>query len=357
MNTLPEMGPVSAKKRCPVCKKPDWCLISPDGSAAICSRTESAKRCGDAGWLHRLKYSEARATGKGKPSKLGKPSKSANWQREAERFAETLAGLPAIRESLAKRLGLPVAALDAIPLLGIRNYTLGTFAEFTIPETDAERKIIGIATRTEAKDNKADKKFVTGGKRGLTLPAETRERSGTAFVVEGPTDFLALTAAGLLAIGRPSCSGGAKHLADFFAEWVGEFLIVGENDRKPNDDWPGRDGARSLAKILAEKLGRPVKWTMPPAEVKDVREWLTAEAREEAPWQQRGEELAASTGHRHPGGTAGRIQGFEFDASPAEDRRRYGRVPRELRSHGRACRGTGTVSAGWAVGGRGATAR
>ena len=293
MISLPEMGPVSAKKRCPICKKPDWCLIAPDGSAAICQRTESAKRCGEAGWLHHLQVPEPRATGNAKPSTPSVGSKLGNWQTEAERFADKLAGLPASREALAERLVLPATALDAIPLLGIRNYTPGTLAEFTIPETDAEGKITGIATRTEAMDKKVGKRFLAGGKRGLTLPAGSRERAGAAFIVEGPTDFLAMTAAGLLAVGRPSCSGGGKHLSVFFAEWVGEIHIVGENDRKPNDDWPGRDGARSLAKILAEKLGRPVKWTLPPDDVKDVREWLTAEARGDTLWPQRGEELAA----------------------------------------------------------------
>src|SRR5438046_2785774 len=45
---------VTRERPCPICAKPDWCLIAPDGLAAICARTESPKRCGDAGWLHRL---------------------------------------------------------------------------------------------------------------------------------------------------------------------------------------------------------------------------------------------------------------------------------------------------------------
>ena len=49
---------------------------------------------------------------------------------------------------------------------------------------------------------------MTGGKRGLTLPTDFRHRTGRVFVVEGPTDFMAMTAAGLHAVGRPSCSGG-----------------------------------------------------------------------------------------------------------------------------------------------------
>ncbi len=286
MDSLPKMVAVSASKPCPVCKKLDWCLMAPDSSACLCQRVESPKRCGDAGWLHKL--TETAPT-----PKKGKASKSSNWQAEAERFAQTLAGLPSCRTALAGKLGLPVAVLDSIPFLGIRNYTLGTFAEFTFPETTPTGSIIGLATRCEVKDKKAEKKFVAGGQRGLTLPTDWNARTGTAFVVEGSTDFLAMTAAGLLCVGRPSNCGGLKHLAALFAEWVGDFFIVGENDRKPNGDWPGLDGAQSLAKLLAAKLDRPVKWTLPPENVKDVREWLTAEARGETPWPQRGEELAA----------------------------------------------------------------
>lgn len=47
---------VSRRNPCPFCAKPDWCLISPDGNAAICARVESERPAGTkgAGWLHRL---------------------------------------------------------------------------------------------------------------------------------------------------------------------------------------------------------------------------------------------------------------------------------------------------------------
>ena len=45
---------VSRRNRCPVCDKPDWCLLSQDGKAAICARIESDTKAGEAGWLHRL---------------------------------------------------------------------------------------------------------------------------------------------------------------------------------------------------------------------------------------------------------------------------------------------------------------
>jgi hypothetical protein len=43
-----------AKITCPICGKPDWCMVSADGQAVICARTESSKRVGEAGYLHLL---------------------------------------------------------------------------------------------------------------------------------------------------------------------------------------------------------------------------------------------------------------------------------------------------------------
>ena len=47
---------VSSRHPCPICQKPDWCLISQDGKAVICARTESSKPSGTkgAGWFHDL---------------------------------------------------------------------------------------------------------------------------------------------------------------------------------------------------------------------------------------------------------------------------------------------------------------
>ena len=120
MNNIPanepaEKGfrPVSPSHPCPVCQKPDWCLIALDGNAAICARIEvgSIKRSGDAGWLHRMKEPTPRPQVM-KP----KPVKPRDWPASAEHFAKQLT--PDDRAWLEQRLGLPDAALDAIPLLG-----------------------------------------------------------------------------------------------------------------------------------------------------------------------------------------------------------------------------------------------
>jgi hypothetical protein len=47
---------VTRHNPCPVCGKPDWCLVSEDGKMAICARIESDKKAGSkgAGWIHIL---------------------------------------------------------------------------------------------------------------------------------------------------------------------------------------------------------------------------------------------------------------------------------------------------------------
>src|SRR5437879_4269411 len=93
------MQRVSASKPCPICEKPDWCLRAEDGSAAICSRIESAKRCGEAGWLHVLREPSQRALANG-------TSFQPNWPKLAAQFAANLPSAPPLD------LGLPDGALD-----------------------------------------------------------------------------------------------------------------------------------------------------------------------------------------------------------------------------------------------------
>ena len=49
-------------KPCPVCGKPDWCMVSVDGAVCICPRISSGavRKYPDAGWLHRLDASPNR---------------------------------------------------------------------------------------------------------------------------------------------------------------------------------------------------------------------------------------------------------------------------------------------------------
>ena len=276
-----KMRRVNATNPCPVCKKPDWCLVAGDGSAAICKRVKSENERGDAGWLHRFAATDnARApTGKKSPPPQ-------DWPAQAAKFAANLDSDG--RAKLAVRLGLPSDALDTQPLLGFNPDDRGGPC-YTFAECDAGGCVIGLNRRY------ADGRKVAmhGSKRGLTLPAGWRDRPGPLFVVEGPTDAAALTAAGLAVIGRPSNSGGVALLARLLRDIDPgrEIIVVGENDEKEEGLWPGRDGAVSVSRGLSSALRRPIRWALPPTDAKDVREWLTADARGEAEWDRRGAEL------------------------------------------------------------------
>jgi putative DNA primase/helicase len=212
---------------------------------------------------------------------------AADLRAAAERYARYLT--PDRRAELAASLGLQVAALDALPLLGFNPAANG--ACFTFPEVDSAGTVVGLNRRYPD----GSKRMLAGGRRGLTIPSHWQEKSGPVFVPEGPSDVLGLTAAGLAAVGRPSNTGGVVMLAGLLADLDAgrDIIILGENDRKPDGRWPGRAGAESVARALAAKLGRPIKVALPPDGSKDVRAFLTDPVRGETPWPTRGRALAA----------------------------------------------------------------
>ena len=279
-SALPRMGRVSIARPCPVCENPGWCLVAPDGTAAICQRVESGRQCGDAGWFHLT------PTAPPPPEQQSAAGPRKDWSAEARKYAANLD--PARKRELAASLKLPADALDALPLVGFNPDANG--AHFTFPEVDATGCVVGLLRRF----GDGSKKAAAGGRRGLTLPAGWRDRPGPVFAVEGPTDAAAMTAAGLACVGRPSNSGGSALLAELLKDLDADrVVVVGENDRKDSGAWPGRDGAESVARRLAATLRRPVRSALPPGGAKDVRDWLTADDRGATPWHDRGAELAA----------------------------------------------------------------
>jgi replicative DNA helicase len=72
---------------------------------------------------------------------------------------------------------------------------------------------------------------------------------------------------------------GVDNLALLLKDVPSERLIIvlGEWDPKENGTWPGCEGAKKVSNDLAQKLGRPIKWALPPKGSKDVREWVLAQ--------------------------------------------------------------------------------
>jgi hypothetical protein len=173
------------------------------------------------------------------------------------------------RDALARALGLPAAAADAVPDVGWSE----ELAAWTIPEIDADGQVVGVSTRRPD----GSKRCVPGSRRGLVVSAGWVDADGPIFVVEGFSDVAALGCLGLAAVGRPSSHGGGDLLAAALRNAAPgrPIFVVGENDRKPDGRWPGKDGADLVAKVVACALpDRTVLGLCPPDGVKDVREWV-----------------------------------------------------------------------------------
>jgi hypothetical protein len=220
-----------------------------------------------------------------------------DWEATARRYAAGLRDTD--RQFLAQRLGVPAEALDSFPLLGASGAS-SAGSTITFPEHDGEGRVIGLSERVPGAgpDGTDAKRQIHGGRRGLTVPDGWDLPAGPVYVVEGPSDTITAFAAGLACVGRPGAAAGidllVRQLRDVPAGR--DLVVVGENDRKPSGEWPGRDGAVAVAAALAAKLARPVRVAMPPAGAKDVRAWLTDAELEYLPWAQRGRQLVAHLG-------------------------------------------------------------
>jgi hypothetical protein len=257
---------------CPVCGGDHKCSATPDG-LILCGRADGPVAgfahlgpARDPTW-HLYRPDGEVAPVRVMPAAGRRTTPPPNLAHKAEELAAHLT--PERAADLAHRLGLPVEVFARVPLLGFDP------AEgcWTFPEHDPAGFVVGLVRRFPD----GAKRSTTGSHRGLTLVGGWVDGDGPAFLVEGPTDALALAACGLSAVGRPSNLGGAAMLAGLLGQLpeARQLVVVGENDRKPDGLWPGKDGAKRLAEELAGRLGRSVLCTLPPAEYKDVRDWVT----------------------------------------------------------------------------------
>jgi P4 family phage/plasmid primase-like protien len=221
-----------------------------------------------------------------------------DWGDKVREYATMF---PPLAPVLAAELNLPAEAFDTLPGIGFSAAVDGK-PVFCFPERDATGTVVGISERfpPTAEHPRGEKKVRLGGNRGLSIPAGWRDRSGPVFLVEGATDTIAMSHAGLAAVGRPGNKAGIEHLAGLLRDLPADrpLIVVGENDRKapsakhPEGEWPGREGAEFTAGRLAAALGRPVLWALTPEPSKDVRAWLTDPVRASTPWADRGAELS-----------------------------------------------------------------
>jgi hypothetical protein len=250
---------VRRDRPCPICERPDWCLLATDGSAAICARTESAKRCGEAGWLHRLRDDGWRL-----PRRIVRsvPLTPASRRHDLPELADCYRDAvdPVQLDILARSLGLTVDSLTALGIGWSAHYRAWSF-----PMVDADGTVLGIRLRRPD----GSKFAVPGGKEGLFIPAMD-PTDPRLLVCEGPTDVAALLDLEYTAVvGRPNCTGGVRLLADLCQRrQPGQVVILADGDE------PGRHGAENLAGVLLAY--RSVVRVVIPTRFKDAREFLGA---------------------------------------------------------------------------------
>ena len=212
-----------------------------------------------------------------------------DWNAKADGYARRFLAEKQYQQMLAERLRLPVKSIAAVSGIGCFD-TQKDGTVFTFPEFDGAESIIGIIRRFP----NGDKIAIAQSSRGLSLPDMWKAGDGPIFIVEGPSDTIAMSHAGLCCVGRPSAILGAEQLAELLKDWPKDrpIIVVGEYDRKDDGSWPGKTGAETVARKLSNSLNRSVNITFPPDGSKDARDWLTHQNRGDSTWAERGTQLS-----------------------------------------------------------------
>jgi len=244
---------------CPVCGKPDWCLVAKDGTAAICARVPegSIKQCGSAGWLHVFDQNKFVPMEHKVP-----PPPPLNWYK-IWTVATPQARNWWVVTWFARNIGVRPETL--------RRYFVGVGPsyELYIPLWD-HCGVVGLQRRYQ--DGK--KRQFKGSRDGLFLPMYfTVPR---LLVCEGFSDTVAADeklGREWTCVGRLSCTMGTRPLLNLAKQTrIGSILIMADRDK----NGAGWRGGLNLAEKLRE-AGKRVCLVMPPAPYKDLRQWFRSE--------------------------------------------------------------------------------
>jgi len=256
------MARVSRAYPCPICRKPDWCLVGK--SVVMCMRVVSTRTKvlsdGSVAYVHSKDSSHPDVpvefkSRKPAPVVTDFPGLLSQWAR---RLGDDVPSL------YCSKLGLPTSAMG---LLGAQRAPWPDTVAF--PMRNGSNAIVGVRLRSGT----GKKWAVKGSHQGLFIPQT--DPSTMAYLVEGPTNTAAALSMGVFAIGRPNNVGGVFDIQALIKNLkIKRVVIVADtDDDKIRDDGthfnPGADGACSLA----EHLGIPNCTLLLP--VKDMRDFVT----------------------------------------------------------------------------------
>ena len=259
---------VTKQFRCPICGKHDWCMVSQDGTAAICSRVPSPKVVGDkgAGWLHELENKIMSEYLDNPPPEPPPP----DFGVIQEYYLLVTKAV-----TLARDIGVSAKSLARLNVGWDANTQSDTF-----PMKNAKGKIIGIRKR-----RRIDGQYLCtkGSKEGLFIPAGL-DPSKPLAIVEGATDTAAMLDLGFECMGRPNNLGGLHIIMQILNKYQPKFiLVVSDNDEinPATGKRPGDVGAEQLMTKMTVSMHYSHRHLCisPPLEYKDVRKWLQAGAK------------------------------------------------------------------------------
>ncbi|MDC3224894.1 hypothetical protein OAU26_08175 [Mariniblastus sp.] len=254
---------VSKRLPCPICQKPDWCLVAEGGAAAICKRVKSDHLVGtkDAGWLHKLRDDrDSYYQSVSHPKTVRPEQPQRDWPPLAERYQRAMTD-PGYRH-LASELELSVDSLRRLQVGWDGSKSASTW-----PMRNADGVVVGIRTRT------GNGKRAIGGTDGNGLIFDPAGLTPDYLLIcEGPTDTAALLDSGFdSVVGRPSCRGGTVYIISIIERLRPAAVLL-----IPDRDEAGLSGFGELAAAIASsgciELHR-IDAITPPEGINDTRQW------------------------------------------------------------------------------------
>lgn len=254
---------VGGEISCPVCGKRDWCLVSADGTAAICPRVESKKQCGEAGWLHVLAERPENAI----PVSRKKDRRVEDMTELAEQFRRAIS--PGGVKALADTLGVSEES--------VRSFRVGWSRDaqaWAIPSYNPlVKRVTGIQLRRSS-----GKKFSVRGSKFALFTPDLTLGDDTLLALEGASDAMAAHTVGFpLSVGRFNCGTGAGYVVALIQELKPARVVVVADRDKPNKFGVsvGFQGAVRMVKVFKYHC-KDVRVVSPPEGVKDFRAWASA---------------------------------------------------------------------------------
>lgn len=249
------------KMKCPVCGRPDWCLLSICGKKIICPRVKSNVVMGSAGYLHKV-FDNGLCSDK-VPRKR-RSNRCVNWRSLARQYYRKGHRNPRRMEALSTELCLPIDNLR-------KKWGVGWDGDaYTIPAKNGAEELIGIMRRFPD----GEKIWVSRSRNGLFIP-KIKTWSGNLFICEGFSDAATLIELGFRALARSNCQTGLDYIKDLLhrKSGIGQVAIVGDNDPR---NVHGNVGQRGATKLARQLYGGEycVAVTDVPEKYKDMRQWI-----------------------------------------------------------------------------------